>query len=470
MLKNVALGMVLFTTMWFVPVAAETGRQDATVIRTEYGVRYEVPAGWEWTEFDGNELTIQHIGTKSGEKGKESSPNKFSIGWRKSPDDGFDKGWGDLDRSGQRTLPNGVTARWKAGKRFGYMYTFAGEATIGSHVLSVSPFGRSLDAGIVEAAFLRVAETLREVPKSAVLYHPSLGIVADRLNKKSWYNQFDSRNIAFRCWADGISGNTWIYTYPSSKVFPDTRKALADITGHYAKTESLKIGNVQRADVPGGEVLWTEQPGTQNPFLAAVRRDGRYFFLSVQVVETSKHKCRSDALREDFLAVAKSVRAWDSPKQEKQSAVVTKTASATPESSGSSKTKNIGPAKPTSGGPAIDTRTSRSKEYTYQGRKITLSPEMVFDMTGKVERADVATTSQDGSDLFLSVVLIDNGKQALKEFTEKNITREVGFIYNGKLVSVAVVRESISGGRLQISGGTGTKEELVKLASELSGK
>lgn len=313
MLKNIAIGVALFTTMWFVPVAAETGRQDATVIRTIDGARYEIPAGWEWIEFNGGSVTIQHLGTKSGEKGKESSPNRFNVGVSYVAD--YDGSWDRIDLDERRSYPSGVSARWRAGVRYGLHYYFIGEATIGSKALGgriVTGKSAPLDVNLVAAAFLRVAETLREVPKSAVLYHPSLGIAADRLNE-NWYNQFGGSNIAFRCWADGISGNTWIYTYPSSKVFPDTRQALADITGYYAKNGSLKIGNVQRAEVPGGEVLWTEQPGTQTPFLAAVRRDGRYFFLSVGIDASPlpKYKCKSDALREDFLAVAKSVRAWD---------------------------------------------------------------------------------------------------------------------------------------------------------------
>ena len=66
---------------------------------------------------------------------------------------------------------------------------------------------------------------------------------------------------------------------------------------------------VRRAYIPGGEVLWTEQPGSNQPFLAAVRRDGRYFFVRIYA-GTSVTRA-NDAIREDFLAAAKSVRAWD---------------------------------------------------------------------------------------------------------------------------------------------------------------
>ena len=92
-------------------------------------------------------------------------------------------------------------------------------------------------------------------------------------------------------------------------AFADTGKALADIMGHFEKDANLTIGEVRRAEIPGGEVLWTEQPGSKLPFLAAVRRDGRYFFVRIYAGASSTRS--NDALRGDFLALAKNVRAWD---------------------------------------------------------------------------------------------------------------------------------------------------------------
>lgn len=166
---------------------------------------------------------------------------------------------------------------------------------------------------VVETAFLRIAETLREVPVSAVIYHPSLRIAADNLKFPSWSSKITSDKIAFACnpAANGCGqgSNTWIYAYPSSVVFPDTGRALADITSYFEKNASLTIGAVRRAEISGGEVLWTEQPGGSQPFLAAARRDGRYFFIRMYA-GTSVTRA-NDALREDFLAAAKSVRVWD---------------------------------------------------------------------------------------------------------------------------------------------------------------
>ena len=299
-----------------IAASAPAARSEAPIIRTLTGVRYEIPAGWEWTEFDGYKVTIRHSGTMSGEKGKETSPNTFQIGVNKTYGDDYNSGWGKLDRDQRRTFTNGVTARWKAGRRFDLHYGFVGEATIGSKALSVVILDSrtpKFDVSLVEAAFLRAVETLQEVPGSAVIYHPSLRIAADRLNTDSWYSKSDGRFIAFRCWTNpkgcGEGSNTWMYVYPSSVEFADTGKALADITGYFEKNASLKIGEVRRAEIPGGEVLWTEQPGSNQPVLAAVRRDGRFFFLRIYAGTSITRT--NDSLRGDFLTLAKNVRAWD---------------------------------------------------------------------------------------------------------------------------------------------------------------
>lgn len=295
---------------------APATRSDAPTVRTLAGLRYEIPAGWEWTEFDGHSVTIQHLATKSGEKGKEASPNRFSVSSRKAPDDSFDRGWDRLDRDQRRTLPGGATARWKAGPRWqGAHYVFEGEAKIGAKVLTVTKLDRTtprMDVKVVEAAFLRIAETLRDVPESAVVYHPGLRIAVDRLKAESWYIRSNVRQVAFACWNNpkgcGEKSNTWIFAYPAA-AFPDAGKALADITGYFEKNASLKIGEVRRAEITGGEVRWTEQPGSNHPFLAAVRRDGRDFF--VRAYAGTSMTRTNDALRADILAVARSVRAWD---------------------------------------------------------------------------------------------------------------------------------------------------------------
>lgn len=313
MQKHVAMRIALLTTLCVAPLVAQSA---GPTIRTVTGVRYEIPAGWEWTEFSGYNVTIQHVGTKSGEKGKESSPNKFQIGVNKTYGNDYNNGWGSLDRDQRRTFPNGTAVRWRAGPRFGLHYAFLGEATIGSKALSVIILDTRtprFDTKLIEAAFLSAVETAQSVPESKALYHPSAGMVVDDILTQPWFRGAYGRGVWFNCQADengcGKGGFTQILVYPASDRFPDTPQALADITDYFEKEQKLKIGKVQRGEVPGGEVLWTEQPGSGRPFLGVVRRDGRYFFLNVssQAARTRTH----DALREDVLAVAKGVRVWD---------------------------------------------------------------------------------------------------------------------------------------------------------------
>ena len=164
-----------------------------------------------------------------------------------------------------------------------------------------------MDMKLVAATFESIAKSLESVPITTAIYHPTLGIVAEPLETKFWYDKSGHRNISYMCWNNGRTGDTSIYAYPSG--FQDTAKALADITGHFEKSASLKIGKTQRAKVSGGEALWTEQPGSQWPFLAAVRRDGRVYFVSANAVTASG--CTRPVSKTDVLAVAGSLRSWD---------------------------------------------------------------------------------------------------------------------------------------------------------------
>ena len=107
------------------------------------------------------------------------------------------------------------------------------------------------------------------------------------------------------------------------------------------------------------------------------------------------------------------------------------------------------------------------KEYAYQGRQVILASERVFDITGKIKSADVF---YDPSFPGVRITFQDDAKQALKEFSEQNSGYEAGFILNGRLVCVAVMRDPLNDGVLQITGGGKTMEELRRFASELSGK
>lgn len=277
------------------------------VFRTKTGLRYNIPAGWEWDSHDGDRVMIQHVATKTG----AVSPNRFQVGVTPTFGNDYDLGWDRIDLDERRSYPSGASARWRAGPRYGLHNAFVGEAALGSKALSVSILvtrTNSVDMNLVAAAFEFIVQSLRDVPASATIYHPSLGIAAEPLPAKFWQPNFTVKNIKFYCWNNGRSGSGWIYVYPSYVNFSNTDAARADIAAHYVKTYGLTLGAVQSAVIPGGEVLWTEQPGSQFPYIGAVRRDGLHYFLAVDAKPGS---CTQDPTLADFMALAKSVRAWD---------------------------------------------------------------------------------------------------------------------------------------------------------------
>jgi preprotein translocase subunit SecD len=156
----------------------------------------------------------------------------------------------------------------------------------------------------------------------------------------------------------------------------------------------------------------------------------------------------------------------DSPQQGVETGAKSTVEKATLEAQVATKTKVTKAVKPKPVVSPVKPIASPSKEYTYQGRQVSLRPEMIFDITGKVENAAVF---QDGGFLGISVTLKNNARQALKEFSERNIDQEAGLISKGRLVSVAFIRGAIPDGRLQISG-AGSIDEMMKLAAELSAK
>jgi hypothetical protein len=298
----------------FTPIAGFADNPADPVIRTVTGVRYTVPAGWEWRDFNGFSVTLEHAATKAGEAGKGTSPNRFSLGTRRTPNDAFERGWDRVDRADRRTFAGGATAKWKAGPRYGMHYAFAGEVMVGSRVLDVSILDTptpKFDTRVVEAAFMAIAESAREVPEATAIYHPTLGVAGNRVPSADWYNSSNTAHLGYACFqsACGDGSNTWIFVYPSSIDFPDIATALADITGYFEKNTSLTIGPVQREEIPGGEITWTEQPGSPRPMLGVTRRDGRDFFVNMSVGEvmTRTH----EAVRADFLTIARGVRGWD---------------------------------------------------------------------------------------------------------------------------------------------------------------
>lgn len=319
MFRSAAVGIALFAALWPAIAAEPAPPQDASaVLRTTNGVRFALPTGWTIVKFDGEFAEIAHVGTLSGEKGKETAPNYLYVNSRKQEaDDDFDENWDQLDLNSERSFPSGVTARWKAGNKYNSQHhAFFGEVRVGSkflHVHLLQGQTQTFDARILEAAFLHIAETLHDVSATKVLYHPAVGIAATKLSFPPWQSRIGAGNILFLCnpSADecGEGSSTWIDAYPSGKAFSNVQEALADITGFFEKKAALKLGEVKHLKIEGGEASWTEQPGSKYPFLGAVVRDGRTFF--VQMRANDVQKLTDKALRPHFLSVLRSVRAWD---------------------------------------------------------------------------------------------------------------------------------------------------------------
>ena len=301
-MKIHSLSAFVVAAVLLIPLAAQS---TEPVIRTKNGVLYKIPAGWDWGDYNGYGVTIAHQGT-----GGWKSPNQFKSSMIGEYGDRYNSGWDTVDSDEDRSYPSGVKAHWKAGLRYGMHYAFSGEATAGGKALSVSILDTrapKFDLKIVSAAFERIAETVKSVAESTSIFHPTLGFAADPLENKFWYNYSGPNNVAYRCWQDGRSGDTHVYVYPAPN-FKTAAAALADITGHFGKAESLKIGKAQRAAVDGGEVRWTEQPGSARPFLAAAQRNGRVYFLNVH---TAKNNCSRPVSSQDLVNIARSLRPWD---------------------------------------------------------------------------------------------------------------------------------------------------------------
>lgn len=110
---------------------------------------------------------------------------------------------------------------------------------------------------------------------------------------------------------------------------------------------------------------------------------------------------------------------------------------------------------------------AEGREYSYQGRRITLHPDQVFDITGRVEKAEITVAGFDaGSEYEVTLVLNEDAKQAFNDFTEKNVGKETGLVHQTRLVMVAVVHSPISAGVVRISGGYRTVKEAQKAAAE----
>ena len=159
------------------------------------------------------------------------------------------------------------------------------------------------DRDFIERTFLDIARSLRSTSPSRTAVHPIGGFRAempDGWNTLAIRRDDKSDSLEFRLL--GRSG-LFIYAYPVKSQFSNLSAVLSDITSYYEK-RGVRSGSPQVLKFAEGDALWAEAPGTGWPFLGAVSRGGKYFFVSVE----DSYREGLPGLKEAFLSVLRSVR------------------------------------------------------------------------------------------------------------------------------------------------------------------
>lgn len=309
--RMAALSAAVLATIVSHGVAQQSAATQPAVIRFPAGALFEVPQGWSWIELNlgrREQAVLSYDGTAVKDRPNDN-PNRLVVTLSDSPPVHLDKDWtrADIDRS--RTLSNGAAARWKIGEQWGRII-FAAAATMPSKSLAFTAIEGNIkfDRTALESAFLKIAGSMRKVPPSNAIFHPAAGFTVGR-EFKNWNATVLPASVGFRCGVCEADSRVWIYVYPAKKPFSDLSAALADVTGFFVKQDNAKAGEPRRASLTGGEILWTEQPGSTWPVAGVLARDGRMFY--VNVTGRLPNSLTPEALRADYLAVVQTVRPWD---------------------------------------------------------------------------------------------------------------------------------------------------------------
>lgn len=285
------------------PVVAQQTSEPPAVIRFSSGALFEVPAGWLWSEFDTRaSVDIDYDKTRTNSQPK-GNPNKLAVQLGRTDEA---ESWTRVDLSRSQTLPNGVVARWKSGSRWNIHSWFEGFATSGSKTIKVLASGglpAKYDSAALEAALLKIAGSMREVPQSNTIFHPSSRMKIDRPDPKRWVFETNPYNIQLACMVCGKGSNLTMLVSSGPEATVST--AIATIKKHY----NLKTAEERRESFPGGQVIWTERSGGRYAFLGTIKQGDDHFLISIN--GDKNVGASNDDLRGDFLAVARSVRTWD---------------------------------------------------------------------------------------------------------------------------------------------------------------
>ena len=311
-----AVGAALLAVMLSHAAAQQAAPTPPAVIRFPAGAAFEVPQSWSWGELvtsggvDTVELTYDATGSNDRTK---NNPNRLTVQLGMTPSE---ESWSRIDINQSQTLPNGVSARWKSGARWNIHSWFEGWATAGSKTIRVLASGglpAKFNSGVLQAAFLKIAGSMREVPEANLLFHPVWRWAIDRPDPKRWLiesasgNSFDFRCAMSLC-GQGNKTQILVWRVPRGS-YDDLGTDLTTELQPLARHNNFQVGEIRREAMAGGEIAWTEQPGSTYPFCGAVRRGDDYFFVFMSA--SQKMTASNDDLRNDYLAAARSVRAWD---------------------------------------------------------------------------------------------------------------------------------------------------------------
>jgi hypothetical protein len=302
--------------------AQQAATPPAATVRFPLGVQFEIPQGWSVRDQKfgpgSNSVVVSH--DADGPWWGKSVRNRneltvvFNGGIPEPASEQALKAWTRVDADRSQVLPNGALVRWKVGRMWNVHEALGGSATLGSTTLGFMKTdapARHFDPAVLEGALLKIAGSMRAMPPGQALFHPALQMALDWHDPKRWPAEITEYDFRLRCEICGRGSRTHMVIAPMITVVPydNLDAALAMVTRAHVRAHKLDLSEVRHHAIADVAIAWTEQPGSRHPFVGAVRRGTAYFFVSIAAPEGMT--AGNDDLRDDFLTMASSVRAWE---------------------------------------------------------------------------------------------------------------------------------------------------------------
>jgi hypothetical protein len=172
-------------------------------------------------------------------------------------------------------LPDGTRVEWHHHQDMGVPVSSVWIASRGRY-LEVKVGLMDLPKG--KDAVIELARSLQFVPETRSIRHPSTRFEVEIPPRQLASSGTQAADYGIRINLRHMP-RVDIYIYPAWESHSSLEAALQDIAGHFAK-RGITGGPPQRLALPGGgTALFIEAPGTKVPYMAAVEREGRYFFV-----------------------------------------------------------------------------------------------------------------------------------------------------------------------------------------------